>query len=172
MIFVCCETENKLDLQHFNNSQKKTLIKLLNENDNILTKKYNSPVYDSYFKQLEELNNKNNSSEINNNYFNKKTSYCKSLSNLDIFNLNNEKYYDLNLKSEYLPYLKRVSNRNRTILRYYNSILSSGGISPVSTTTILNYFTKEDLKNDNIRLIINVHFLLINNPKVDKENKP
>lgn len=162
----------ELDLSIFNNQQKVILKNILEGNDNIFSNENNLSISDSYFNHLKKLKKSESPDDVLNNIFLKDNSYCEALRKSNIFIL--EKYktlkskkestiYTLNYKSNYLDFLERISKNNDVILKYYNSIISSGGISPESNAIILHYLTKEDLKNENIRLIVGIHFLLINN---------
>lgn len=171
LLVTSCKSDD-LNLSYFNNQQKEILKNILKENDNIFSLKSNLSISDAYFEHIKKLDNSESPTELLNNIFLKDVSYCESLHELNIFNLSKNKAYksereitnyDLNMKSNYLDFLKSISKKNKAILKYYNSIISSGGISPSSTKIILYYLTKENLKNENIRLIIGIHFLLINN---------
>jgi organic radical activating enzyme len=171
LLVTSCKSDN-INLSFFNNQQKEILKKILKENDIIFSLKNNSSISDTYFEHIKKMDNSESPNELLNNLFLKDVLFCEALHKSNIFTLNKYKAsnsekeiinYDLNMKSNYLDFLKHISKKNKTILKYYNSIISSGGISPSSTKLILHYLTKEDLKNKNIRLIIGVHFLLINN---------
>lgn len=171
LLVTSCKSDN-VNLSFFNNQQKEILKKILIENDIIFSLKNNSSISDSYFEHIKKIDNSESPNELLNNLFLKDVLFCESLHKSSIFNLSKDKVsnsekeiinYDLNMKSNYLDFLKHISKKNKTILKYYNSIMSSGGISPSSTKLILHYLTKEDLKDKNIRLIIGLHFLLINN---------
>ena len=171
LLVTSCKS-NDLNLSYFNNQQKEILKKILKENDKIFSLKSNLSISDAYFEHIKKLDNSKSPNELINNFFCKDISSYKSLHKYNIFNLSKSKafrsvreitYYDLNMKSNYLVFLKSISKKNKAISKYYRSIILSGGISPSSTKLLLHYLTKEDLKNENIRLILSMHFLLINN---------
>lgn len=171
LLVTSCKSDN-INLSFFNNQQKEILKNILEENDSIFLLENNLSIPDTYFEHLKKLKKSESPEDVLNNIFLKDVSYCESLHKSNIFTLDKYKAfksereitnYGLNLKSNYLDFLKHISKKNKTILKYYNSIISSGGISPASVAIILHYPTKKDLENENIRLIIGVHFLLINN---------
>jgi hypothetical protein len=177
LFLTSCNSEN-LNLSLFDKSQKEILKKIIMLNDSLLNQYNNFPINESYYNQLKKLNNSQSASEILNNEFIKDDSFCISLQKSNIIILKKAKKYNpkgegfvysLNLDSNYLSFIKHLSNKNNTILEYYNSIISTGTLSPISTKIITHYLTKEDLKNDNIRLVISVHFLLINNSEFQNE---
>jgi len=173
LLFISSCTSKDLNLAFFNKPQKEILKKILKKNDSIfLLNNNNLSISNAYFEHLKKLDNSESPNELLNNLFIRNNSYCKSLYKSNVFILSKDKAfnsanefisYDLNIKSNYFSFLKYFSKKNKTILKYYNSLLSSGGISPSSTKLILHYLTKEDLVDDNIRLIVCIHFLLINN---------
>jgi len=162
----------KLDLNYFNKPQKELLKMLLQKNDSILKQNYKLPIYKAYFKQIKKLDSSKKASDISNNIFLKDSLFINKLFNTDIFYLTKVKTYNseheelvyyLNMKGNYLIFLKHISSENKAILKYYNSLISAGNISPASTKILLHSLTKEDLKSENIRLIVSINFLLINN---------
>lgn len=172
-----CKSQN-LNLSFFNDSQKEILKTILKQNDSNIIEFSKLPINEAYYKHIKELRLSIYASDILNNKFLKDVVLCESLENSSIFILKKVKIYnpkgeslkyDLNLESKYLFFLKHLSKNNKVILDYYNSIISTGTLSPVSTAIILHYLTKEDLKNENIRLIIGIHFLLINNSEFQNE---
>jgi len=176
ILIISCNTD-KLNLNYFNNSQKKILKELLERNDNILKKSDNESVANAYYKQLEKLDNSISASDVINNSFVKDVTPCKLLKENNIFKLvkvrvhnpSDKSYhialkYALNYKSKYLDFLKFYSSKNKVIFKYYKFILLTGDMtSPVLTKILLHELTKEDLENQNIRLIVCMHFLLLNN---------
>ncbi|MHB1107102.1 MAG: hypothetical protein ACYCZ2_12130 [Lutibacter sp.] len=171
LLLTSCKSDD-LNLSFFNKTQKEILKKILKENDSIFSLKNNLSISDKYFEHTKKLDNSESPNELLDNLFIKDISFCESLHKSNIFNLNKSKVYNsereassyyLNIQSNYLKYLEEYSKKNSTILKYYNSLISSGGISPASTKIILHFLTKKDLENENIRLIVGIHFLLVNN---------
>lgn len=171
ILFIGC-TSKDLNLSFFDKPQKEILKNILEKNDAIFSLKNNLSISDKYYEHMKKLDNSESPNELLNNLFLKDVSFCESLLKSNIFNLNKQKAfhsekeissYDLNMQSNYLKFLEYYSKKNNTIYKYYNSLISTGGISPVSTKIILHYLTKKDLENENIKLIIGVHFLLLNN---------
>ena len=171
VVFSC--TNENLNLELFNISQKNILNEILEKNDSSLTKAFDlnqSSIEDVYYNHLKSLNEVG-LSEIP-ILFIKDKSYLEGLYNVNLISRSKIKIYktgekinkfNLNLNGEYIDFLEFIAKSNDLVFRYLTSIKSSGGLSPVSTKLILSSFKKKDLKNDNIRLIVCIHFLLINN---------
>jgi len=174
LLIVSC-TSNNLNLEQFNDQQKKTLVDLLKQNDNNLIKSFkssNANIGEVYYEYIERLNLKSDPNEISKNIFIKDKQLVDELIKLTIFNKSNIKVYksntningfNINLKGNYIEFLEFNAKSNKSILDYFNSVKSTGSLSPSSTKILLTSFDKKDLMNENIRLILCVHFLLVNN---------
>lgn len=168
-------SKNKLTLDNFNNSQRTILSNLLKENDSILENKFGSTLANSYYKHLAELKNSENISyALQKSLFVHDLRTCELFLNNDIFIVEditkfygNEKIeakmYNLNFKSPYIKFLDSISKQNQVIEEYNNALKISGSLSPSSTAILLKKVIEDDLANDNIRLILGVHFLLLTN---------
>ena len=98
--------------------------------------------------------------------------YCDRLRELNIFTLDSvydrllhKRYYDYNLKifdTNYIDFLLALSDQNENIAQWVYDYRASGEISPVTTPQLLDCITKEDLQDENVRLVIGVHLLLAN----------
>jgi len=174
LLIVSC-TSNSLNLELFNDQQKHILIDLLHQNDDNLIKSFksnHSNIGEVYFDYIKRLNMKSDPNEISKNIFIKDEQFVDELIKLTLLNKSMKKVYksntningfNINLKGNYIEYLEFIAKSNKSILNYLISVKSTGSLSPGSTKILLTSFDKKDLKNENIRLIICVHFLLINN---------
>jgi len=121
LLLTSCKSDN-VSLSFFNNQQKEILKKILKENDNIFSHKKNSSISNTYFEHIKKLDNSESPNELSNNLFIKEVSYCEFLHKLNIFNLIKDKSfkserkiinYNLNMKSNYLDFLKSISKINK-----------------------------------------------------------
>ncbi len=179
LFFLGCSNHNYKN-SFFNDKQRGLVNILLKQNDSLLEKKYKLPPNQAFFKQIEELRKSESADKVLNNSFLSNQKMLNDFTDAGFLNRTrfrsydtvNKKFvvvkrfnYSLNLESSYMKFLEAVSKRNKTINEYSKSIKSSGGISPVSTALLIHKINKQECNDRNIRLIIGIHFLILNQDK-------
>lgn len=80
--------------------------------------------------------------------------------------------YNLNMEGEYMLFLKSLSEDNEIVKEYYDAIQLAQGISPAMVRIIQKRYSKLDLSDPNIELLISIHYLSLSNlPKPKLRNK-
>ena len=166
-------TDKKINWKNFSDLERKTLNEIVIKNDSIF-KLYNNqndkPLNKIYYNYLKEIYNKGFEG-ISNNIFYYDSEMINNLYELNFLEKKKTKFfktgkegYSLNLKmqSNYIDFLEYIAERNPVILEYLNIFRSTGGLPPTSTALLLVNLTSDNLNDENIRLILGMHFLIIN----------
>lgn len=72
------------------------------------------------------------------------------------------KYLTYNLKGKYAKYLEKLGIENRIIKTYIESLYAAGDISPSIFANVLMGYKNYDITNSQIRLMIAIHYLTLN----------
>lgn len=167
-------TDKKMNWKSFSDLEHKTLNEIVIKNDSIFNQLYKSkdiPLNEAYYNYLNEISKKGLEG-ISNNIFYSDSIVINNFYNLNYLEKKKTKFFksgkegynlDLKIQSNYIDFLEYIAERNPVILEYLNLIKSSGGLPPNSTKILLVNLTNEDLNDINIRLILGMHFLIINN---------
>lgn len=170
LIISCSKQQKPLDV--FNSQELKIFKELIQTNDSIilqLTKDQHIKInkaYDNYLKLLNQQGLKG----ITENLFFTGNKMIDELCDLGIFN--KESFFDrsgakkgsiyLQRSGNYIRFLEQVARYNSIINKYLKDYNLTGGLSPIATKLIVSQLTPEDLNDKNIRLIVGIHFLIIN----------
>ena len=165
-------TNKKTSWKNFSDLEYKTLNKIVIKNDSVFNQLYKSediPINEAYYNYLNEVSKKGLEG-ISNNIFYSDRVMINSLYELNFLEKKKTKFFEsgkegysleLKIQSNYINFLEYVAVRNPVILEYLNIFKSTGALPPTSTLLLVN-LKSEDLNDINIRLILGVHFLIIN----------
>jgi hypothetical protein len=174
LAFIGCNS-NSLLKNELNEHQSILLEELLIINDSILrnhvVKNENIEINKLYFSYLQIKNTQNDLSTLSDNLFCSDKNLLEDLFENELLTKSNTKSYkpegivveyDFNLQGVYRNYLYSVSKDSNFASRYLKELVTAGGLSPTLTKLLVSTITKDDLKNENVRLIVGLHFLLLN----------
>jgi hypothetical protein len=105
--------------------------------------------------------------KINKTTFNKIWKIEKSL---DLRTNENVKDLGLNYNGKYLDFLKKYGEDNKAVQSYFESIKTSGDISPSTNAIIIKEYKLLDISDIRTKLIIAIHYLTLND-KLNRKEK-
>ena len=79
------------------------------------------------------------------------------------------KYIQLNRNGNYLSFLKKLGEQDKTIANYYKSLEIAGDISPSMVASLIKESDKYNIDDPKIRLVIAIHYLTLNDQWNRKE---
>lgn len=65
----------------------------------------------------------------------------------------------INLKGDFIKFLERVSTENKSLKEYYDSIRIAGDISPSSISFLIDNQSDLNVRDEQIRFVIAVHYM-------------
>ena len=178
VIFTGCtsnDLKNDLNLDIFISPQQEVLKAILKKNDSIMMSLNNTlSISDAYLNHVTEIHTLMYEHQKFRNSFIRSIEFCKRLDEYEILKLHptrtrvgrTKKYvskltYGLNFFSSYMSYLQLLGRNNETIRNYRERVLSQGDIT-FAGYDLMKDLTLEDLKDENVRLVIGVHYLIVN----------
>lgn len=80
-------------------------------------------------------------------------------------------HIQLNGNGKYLQFLKKLGGQNKVIKDYVNGLEIAGDISPSMIAVLVKNYSKYDIKDPKIRLMVAIHYLTLNDQWTRNEIK-
>jgi hypothetical protein len=177
IVIIGCKSKD-IDLAYFDDSQRAILTDLMETNEIEIRnhyRNYKSKVNVLFSDYLNQINDADDLHVVSSSVFLRDEMILEELykegllvKNVDVrgeFSLEKEGF-DINPDGPYIEFLESKAQDSDPIEKYYNRTILDGGISPILTKLVLSSFSKNDLKDENLRLIISIHFLILNQQNI------